>query len=259
MLYVSFTTQNCFLAAAEPDDNEGEESYSAAADDDKEEEPIDEEELEGLEEDLKMPATRRKSKTPPRNTAPAEDEITVLARGMTISEPTNEWSSPNWSFPYIIYAYKDEEQPLRHMHVDIMMPGVPENFIRKMEVLSCGKKLSVQVGTPRWFFETTYLTRVMGNNFHAQHAAVDNFEENVVQPVRRKFKENNPWIESSPCIVNLPEKCHVGDAQWSRGYFRTANAPDPGGMIQYTWITFVMLKTTKTFELRNNGAAAGAM
>ena len=131
-----------------------------------------------------MPATRRKSKTPPRNTAPAEDEITVLARGMTISEPTNEWSSPNWSFPYVIYAYKDEEQPLRHMHVNIMMLGVPENFIRKIEVLSCGKKLSVLVGTPRWFYETTYLTRVMGNNFHAQHAAVDNFEENVVQPVR---------------------------------------------------------------------------
>ena len=125
--------------------------------------------------------------------------------------------------------------------------------------LSCGKKLSVLVGTPRWFYESTYLTRVMGNNFHAQHAAVDNFEENVVQPVRRKFKENNPWIDSSPCIVNLAEKCHVGDAQWNRGYFQTANASDPGGMTQYTWITFVMLKTTKTFELRNNGAAAGAM
>ncbi len=198
----------------------------------------------------------KEEQTPPRNTAPAEDEITVLARGMTISEPTNEWSSPNWSFPYVIYAYKDEEQPLRHMHVDIMMPGVPENFIRKIEVLSCRKKLSVQVGSPRWFYETTYSTRVMGNNFHAQHAAVDNFEDNVVQPVRRKFKENNPWIESSPCIVNLPEKCHVGDAQWSRGYFQTANAPEPGGNIQYTWITFVMLKTTKTFELRNNDAAA---
>jgi hypothetical protein len=159
---------------------------------DDEKEPIDEEELEGLEglkEDLKMPATRtvRMSKTPPKNTAPApapaEDEITILARGMTISEPTNEWSSPNWSFPYVIYAYKDEVEPLRHKHVDIVMPGVPENFIRKIDVLSCGKKLSVQVGTPCCFFKTTYLTRVMGNNFHAQHAAVDNFEDNVVQLV----------------------------------------------------------------------------
>jgi hypothetical protein len=57
----------------------------------------------------------------------------------------------------------------------------------------------------------------------------------------------------------------AGDATNIQHNGRVANAPDPGGMIQYTWITFVMLKTTKTFELCNNGvaaadfAAAGAM
>jgi hypothetical protein len=83
-----------FLAAAEPDNNEDKESYYSDINEEEEEEPIEEEELEGHEEDFKMPATRsrRKGKTPPRNrnTAPVEDKITILARGMTISEPTNE-------------------------------------------------------------------------------------------------------------------------------------------------------------------------
>lgn len=212
-----------------------------------------------------MPATRRGSKksltpprTPPRSArqSATANDLTILARGMTISDSTpREWYSPNQSFPYVIYAFKDEVNPVRHMCVDVLMPGISESYIRKIEVLSCGKNLSLQVGAPCWFYEVTYLERAMGAEYHAQHEAVVNFEENVVQPVQHNFKENNPWIESVPCIIPLPEKCHVGDTQWRRGFFLSANAPAPGGMTQYNWITFMKLKTTKTYELCNAGAA----
>ena len=277
LLLVSFITHDSFLVAAAaepPDEEEDDESYVSAneeaVDDEEEEEALDDEgelidqdELQGLEEDLKMPATTRSKKsltpprTPPRSArqSATADELTILAKGMTISDSTSEWYSPNQSFPYVIYAYKDEINPVQHMCVDILMPGIPDDYLRKIEVLPCGKNLSVLVGAPRWFYEVSYLQRAMGAEFHAQHEAVVNFEENVVQPVRRSFKENNPWIESAPCIIPLPQKCHVGDAQWRRGYFLSANAPDPGGMTQYNWVTFVKLKTTKTYELRNAGAA----
>ena len=281
-------TPHFLVAAAESDVDD--ESYDSNAESeaatntsvseaatDVDEDELDEDELEGLEEDLKMPATRsgkRSSKSaspvPSRRShaPPAVENLIRLTEGMAVSDTpitNSKWYSPNSQLPFVTYAFKDENNPIRHLKVDLMMPGHPDEFIRKVEVKPCGTKLSVVLGTPRWFFESAYLVRTMGPDYHPQHAGVDNFEENVVQPVRKKFKENNAWIESAPCIIDLPEKCYVGDATWTRGYFETANRPAPDGHIQYTWIVRVNLKTTKTFELRNaaaaaaNYAAAGAM
>jgi hypothetical protein len=35
---------------------------------------------------------------------------------------------------------------------------------------------------------------------------------------------------------------------WSRGFFKTAGRPTANGQIQYNWLIFVALKTTKVYE-----------
>lgn len=244
--------------AANTTDESDEEEADIEAED---EESIDEEELEGLEEDLKMPpgsAAKKKGKLSPKKAA--VEELTKLAEGMAISPPntTPKWWSASYQVPYVIYAFKDQNLPVEHLRVDLFAPTVPDEYIRKVEVMPCGTILKVEIGVPRWFFEKAYLERCMGGDYHEQHVAVDNFESNVVQPVRSKFKENNNWIEGVPIFINLPKKCHVGDATWERGYFETAGRPNPDNdHIQYNWLIFVSLKTTKIYEVRNAVVAAG--
>lgn len=243
--------------AANTTDESGEEE---ADEEEEDEESINSEELEGLEEDLKMPpssASKKKSKSPKKA---AVQELTKLAEGLAISDAntTPEWWNATYKLPYVIYAFKDQNLPIEHMRVDLFAPTVPDEYIRKVEVMPCGTVLKIEIGVPRWFFEKAYLERCMGGDFHEQHVAVDNFESNVVQPVRSKFKENNNWIEGLPIFIKLPKKCHVGDATWERGYFETAGRPTPDNQhIQYNWLIFIGLKTTKVYEVRNAVAAAG--
>jgi hypothetical protein len=132
---------------------------------------------------------------------------------------------------------------------------VPNEFIRSFQVMACGTKLKVLIGTPRWFFEHSFIKCRLGADYHAQHTAVENFEANVVQPVCSKFKDNDPWIEGAPVIIPLPEKCHVGDVNWHRGTWRTRGMELVQNQVQFNWVISVMLKTTRVYELRNDVAA----
>jgi hypothetical protein len=219
---------------------------------------LSDEEVQGLEEDLKMPASAKKpasAEKSPKKVVPI-DEITELASGLTISTArSSPWYNLTYQFPYVIYAFRDENNPVEHLVVEILAPTVPTEFIRVIEVMPCGTKLKVAIGTPRWFAEHTFIQRRLGGEYHAQHAAVDNFVTNVVQPIRSKFKENNPWIEGAPCIIPLPKKCQTGDINWQRGTWRTRNMDVVQGQIQFNWVISVVLKTTKVYELRNDEQA----
>ena len=96
----------------------------------------------------------------------------------------------------------------------------------------------------------------MGADFHGQHAAVKNFMDNVVQPVRETHAEPDPWIEGDPFIIPLPEKCYPGEIQPERGSFSTHGVEPIQGQIQFNWVLSVPLRTTKEFHLCNAPQAA---
>lgn len=261
-------TFHCHSDIDDSDDDESfNENENESADDDtdgtdkseaSDEASISEDELQGLEDDLKMPASAKKpakKSTTPKKVA-AVEEITELASGLAISSGTkSSWYSPSYQFPYVIYAFKDENHPVEHCVVELLAPTVPNEFIRSFQVMACGTKLKVLIGTPRWFFEHSFIERRLGADYHAQHTGVENFETNVVQPVRSKFKDNDPWIEGAPVIIPLPKKCHVGDVTWQRGTWRTRGLELVAGQVQFNWVISIMLKTTKVYELRNDVAA----
>ena len=203
-----------------------------------------------------MPATRKtKSKSPKKSSA---DDVTELISSASRLSLANKpvWYSANFELPYTIVAFNDEVNPVRHLTVEIFAPTVPTSFIRTVEVLTCGTKLKVEIGAPRWFYEQVFMERKLGNEYHGQHAGVEHFTDNVVQPVRSKYKTLNPWIEGMPMVINLPEKCQAGDVAFTRGTFLTRDVDQVGGMDQYNWVISVNLKTTKKFEVRNEAGAA---
>jgi hypothetical protein len=255
---------------ATEDDESDDASYANESNDSDEsdeesedKEEIDDEELQGLAEDLEeMPSSTRKSlskkgSTTPKKTKSDVDELSALASGISLSSSglSQAWFSPNFgTFPFTMYAYRDEEHPVEHMVVEVLAPNLPNEYIRAVQVMPCGTKLKIAIGTPRWLFEETFIQRRFEDAFHAQHAGVDCFVENVIQPVRSKFKGEDRWIEGAPVIIPLTKKCVSGDVTWSRGTWRTRNMDLVEGQVQFNWVISIMLKTTKVFELRNNNA-----
>lgn len=266
----SYSSHTCVVVATE-DNESDDESYANESDDsdesdeesdDEEEEEIDDEELQGLAEDLaeEMPTTRKslsKKGSTPKKTKSDVDELSgALASGLSLSSGLSKaWYSPNFgTFPFNMYSYRDEEFPVEHMVVEVLAPNLPIEFIRTVQVMPCGTKLKIVIGTPRWLFEETFIQRRFEGDFHAQHAGVDCFVENVIQPVRSKFKGEDRWIEGAPVIIPLTKKCVSGDVTWSRGTWRTRNMDLVEGQVQFNWVISIRLKTTKMFEIRNNNA-----
>lgn len=241
------------LTAADNDESE-DESYAnesgeeTESDEDADDVSIDEEERVGLQEDLKMPAQRKKSKSPKKDGVP---ELTKLAEGLTIAPKVGGWYSKTWTFPYVVYAYKDEELPVEHMVVEVLAPTVPLNFIKKLEVTPCGLWLKIEIPVPRWFFESGFIERKFRDAFHGQHIGVECFDANVTQPIRKQHKDGDPMVMGDAFMINLPKKCVVGDVTWRRGTFRTRNMEEVHGQTQFNFVISVHLKTTRVYEVRN--------
>jgi hypothetical protein len=88
---------------------------------------ISDDKLQGLDDDLKMPASAKKpakKSTTPKKVA--VEEITELASGLAISSGTkSSWYSPTYQFPYVVYAFKDENHPVGHCVVEFWLQLCP--------------------------------------------------------------------------------------------------------------------------------------
>ena len=91
--------------------------------------------LQDLEADAIMSTkpARKKSVSPKKS-----DDNGVSALVTHTSQLTMQAAhySPSFQFPYMIYAFKDENLPVRHMWVGCLSPNLPNEFIREVRVLS---------------------------------------------------------------------------------------------------------------------------
>jgi hypothetical protein len=191
LLKVSSSRADCCLCSliiltlvntAEEDEsnNESDDAEDKSEEESADDEEVDKEELQGLQEDLKIPALCNKKGSTPKKKS-AVDELSVLISGLTLSSGTTQptWYSPSWTFPFTIYAYRDEEHPVEHMIVEVLTPNVPNEFVHTMQVMPFGTKLKLVVGTPCWFYEERFIQKRFEGDFHTQHADVDCFVKNV--------------------------------------------------------------------------------
>lgn len=230
-------------------DNESEEE---AEDDDNsdDEDSVDSTEVEDLEAQANMPpkSAKKKSKSPKKSAA-ADDEVAALtSRASRLSIKDAPRYNVSWGMmPYVIYSFNDEDNPVRHMWVELLIPNLPAGFIRDISVSECGTKLNVLIGAPKWFFDTRFLERKMGHDYHVQHSGVEDFEMQVVQKVREKYELRDAWVTGDPFVIRLPETCYSGAVQWQRGTWQTAGMDVVDLNEQYQWVVTCMLKTKKEF------------
>ena len=187
----------------------------------------------------RTPKTTRKTKA----ATDADADIDIISAGMartSVAAPTKWWSA-TFQCPYKILVHNLEDLTRRQLVLDMLGPNIPEEFIRSARVLPGGKKFELLIGCPRWFFETAYIERRMGEEYHAQHSGVESYHDNVVQPVRRMFPENHPWIDGAPIVIPLPVKCQEGPVNWERSTWRTRGMQPIQEQVQFQLaITFFM-------------------
>ena len=224
----------CFSAGLDPDDDSSDDPNFSGDEledfvDDDLEDRIPDDELEGLQEDLlqdpdEMPASRRK-RTPTKKKAATKDDADVEAlasqtAAMDIAKKP-VWFSPAFSFPYKIYMFSLQDHTKRQMNIDIIGPSLPSSFIRHAKVLKGGNTFELSIGCPRWFFEKVHIEKRLGTTYNAQHSAVENHSNNVVQPVRAMYPDSDPWVIGPPTLIPLPHPCKEGHVNWERSTWRT--------------------------------------
>ena len=149
----------------------------------------------------------RKSATPRKNSSARKkaNDVDVVGENMKklrIQNPIAQNFIFDFHFPSFHFTITENTKEI--VYLCFLSINLPLNYIQEAKVLKGGNKFSLLMGVPKWFYEENLLRRMMGADYHPDHARVQAHSKQVVQPVRKLANNNDPWILGKPQVVDLP-------------------------------------------------------
>ena len=98
----------------------------------------------------------------------------------------------NFGFHFPSFHFTLTENTKEIIYLCFFSINLPLNYIQEAKVLKGRNKFSLLMGVPQWFHEENLLRRMIGADYHPDHARVHAQSKQVVQPVRKLTNNNDP-------------------------------------------------------------------
>ena len=231
--------------AGEGEEEEGNDDFEPNNDTDillgQEDKVIDNNKLSHLEEDA-VANMMTKSKTSispkPKPSSSSQkkavvDDITARVTQMSLAPVVATPPSISLDFKFPLSKYTVMEDRITKIFIELIGCQLPDDYLKHAKVLPGRRQFSILIGAPRFMFEEGFIKVRMGDHWDSKSAAAVSFNSQVIQPVRQMFPGNSDSIDGNPMIVDLPEQCLEGNAEFLNGDWKVRRIPKVEGHKQY--------------------------